>query len=168
MHTIYRPGTEIKHWHGVEVWQRQQGEFQNITLIWSWSTTEHQHYEVNNLPTGSYWIPVSTNPPSAWHPVKVQGTVPPGVRPVNPNGTEYRPDQTYIWIPRESTPQLVGTTTNRVDCDCPHNYPPVAIAIHLSLLNKVANFLATMKIKIFGYLKKNPTKMLPGNRPPTG
>lgn len=167
MRTIFRPGTEIQHWSGVQVWQRQQGQFQNITLTWNWSTTQHQHYEVNALPTGSYWIPVSTKPP--WrHSVRVKGTAPAKDRPVNPHGTEYRPNQTYIWIPRESIPQQVGDTTNRVDCDYPHSYPPVAIAIHLSLLNKVASFLATMKMKIFGYLKKNPTKMLTGDRPPTG
>jgi hypothetical protein len=33
--------------------------------------------------------------------------------------------------------------------------------------DKVASFFATMRIKVFGYLKNNPTKVLPGDQPPT-
>ncbi|HSF74342.1 MAG TPA: hypothetical protein VLA84_11140, partial [Microcoleus sp.] len=33
--------------------------------------------------------------------------------------------------------------------------------------DKVSNFFATLRIKVFGYLKKNPSKVLPGDQPPT-
>jgi hypothetical protein len=96
-------------------------------------------------------------------------------------------------------------------CGYPGQYPPLAMDIHLSLLNevltsdksdqkafqdsdglisfvnlsssfvqsnpeftigqdicdKVANFFATMRIKVFGYLKNHTAMVLPGDQPPT-
>jgi hypothetical protein len=130
----------MSQWNGVQVWQGHNGHFQNVTATWAWSGDPHQHYEVLSLANGSYWVPVSTHPPASWGgSTQVVGTIPLGNQPVNPNGTEFRPDTTYIWIPNASIPgNLVpGQTTNRVVCGQPSQYPPPAMDIHLSLLNEV-------------------------------
>ena len=51
--------------------------------------------------------------------------MPLGVQPVNPYGTEFRPDTTYIWIPDDSVPGHIvpGITSNSVVCGYPL-YPP--------------------------------------------
>ncbi|WP_392530400.1 hypothetical protein [Nostoc sp. C117] len=212
--TLVVSGQAMSQWNGVQVWQGHNGHFQNITANWSWSADLHQHYEVFALADGSYWVPVSTHPPGVWGgSTQVLGTFPQGNQPVNPNGTEFRPDTTYIWIPNASIPgNLVpGITTNWVVCGYPDQYPPLAMDdIHLSLLDeiltsdksdqkafkdsdgliafvnlsssfitsnpefttgqdvcdKVASFFATVRIKVFGFLKNNPGKVLPGDQPP--
>jgi hypothetical protein len=122
--TLVVPGTEMQGWVGVEVWQSDNGTFQQIPN-WNWSSTPHQHYEVFVDPNGngSYWVPVSTSPPGVWGGstlVEPHGTT------VNPNSTEYRPNGTYIWIPNNSIPaQFVpGQTADSVICNHPNAYPP--------------------------------------------
>lgn len=126
--TLYLSGTTIASWQGVEVWQSNAGVFQNITNTWNWSTTPHQHYQVSAVVAGgSYWVPVSTNPPTGWGgSTLVTGTSPGGSRPVNPAGTEYRPNGTYFWIPTASIPHNIvpGGTTNAVVCHAPQQHPP--------------------------------------------
>lgn len=64
--TLNLSGKEMGKWPGVRVWQRNQGQYGDITGQWSWSIQEHQHYEVMVLQAGSWWVPVSTSPPSFW------------------------------------------------------------------------------------------------------
>ncbi|WP_111707756.1 hypothetical protein [Lutibacter citreus] len=125
--TLNVSGQSISQWAGVQVWQGNRGIFRNITAYWNWSRTFHQHYEVVRYDDGSFWVPASTNPPAVWGGyTQIVGTVPTGVQPVNPNGTEFRPDTTYIWIPYRSIPQHIipGITTNQVVCGYPL-YPPI-------------------------------------------
>jgi len=127
--TLVVSGHDLAQWAGVEVWQGDDGHFQNITAYWDWSTTPHQHYEVLTLADGSYWVPASTHPPVIWGGSKlILGTKPQGPQPVNSNGTEYRPDTTYIWIPKASIPSRLtpGITTNTVRCSSPQQHPPMA------------------------------------------
>jgi hypothetical protein len=138
--TLVVSGVYMSTWPGVRVVQFNNGQFHDITDQWSWSQEPHQHYEVNALQNGSYWVPVSTNPPRAWYgATPVVGTQPAGNQPVNPNGTEYRPTATYIWIPNASIPpQLVpGRTSNSVVCHPPNNYPPVVLPEHVVMLNEI-------------------------------
>jgi hypothetical protein len=206
---MYLPGEQISTWDGVRVFQPIDGQFIDITDQWSWSADHHEHYEVKAIPSarGSYWVPVSTNPPKVWgDSTRVTGTKPPGGHPVNPGGNEFRPTGTYIWIPNASIPASIfpGESTNWVVCHPPASYPADRLFSHIDLLSevlddekkdkatfedsdglisfvnltssfvekskqfttgrsvcdKVANFFATMRIKVFAYLKKNPEKIL--------
>ncbi|MBM3116210.1 hypothetical protein [Jeongeupia naejangsanensis] len=128
MRVISLPGTQIAGWHGVQVWRLDRdGYYSDVTDRWNFSTTPHHHYEVRRLATGSFYCPVSTNPPGSWQlPVAVVGTAPAGGHPVNPNGTEYRPTGTYFWIPNAAIPRTIvpGENSNAVVCNCPDEYPP--------------------------------------------
>jgi hypothetical protein len=120
--TLYLPGTTIASWNGVAAYANDgSGRFQRIPN-WPWSTTYHLHYEVARFAAGSWWVPVSTNPPHFWeHPTLVIGD-PPSTSPthsVNPAGTEYRPSGVYLWIPAVPAPYVPGVTTNRVECTPP-------------------------------------------------
>jgi len=223
--TLYVPGTWIGNWPGVRVWQRNHGQYADITAHWNWSSQYHEHYEVLALQNGAWWVPVSTNPPHFWGgSTPVIGTQPPGVQPVDPNHVEFRPIGTYIWIPNGSIPgHLVpGVTTNTVICHAPTAYPPAHVGAALTLeqaqlanphelldsvlalsdddqsafqdsdglisfvnlsssfvtsnpefttgrgvCDKVSNFFATLRIKVFQFLKANPSKVLPGDIAPT-
>jgi hypothetical protein len=213
--SMYMPGKEIGSWDEVQVFQRIDGQFIDITDQWSWSDDYHEHYEVKAIynAQGSYWVPVSTNPPKLWgKSTKVTGTKPEGNSPVNPNGSEFRPTATYFWIPEASIPArlTLGINTNTVACHPPAGYPVNQLLSHIALLNevlgdeskdqsafqdsdglisfvnltssfvekstqfatgrsvcdKVANFFATMRIKVFAYLKKNPDKVLADDTAP--
>ena len=126
--TLVVAGTDISGWRGVVVYESDdQGRFRDITRGWNWSREAHQHYEVQDLRDGSYWVPASTHPPGSWaHRTAITGSSPAGTRPVNPGGTEYRPTGTYFWIPNASIPQTLtpGGTTNAVECNAPGSYPP--------------------------------------------
>lgn len=225
--TLYVPGTMIKDWPQVRVWQRNHGQYGDVTAQWSWSNQHHEHYEVLALPDGSWWVPVSTNPPQSWGgETPVTGTKPYGMQPVDPNHVEFRPTGTYIWIPNGSIPAFLtpGESTNTVVCQAPAAYPPVRVVasslvqtqlasphemldsvLSLSTLgdndqtafqdsdglisfvnlsssfvnsnaefktgravcDKVSNFFATLRIKVFQYLINNPTQVLPGDIKPT-
>lgn len=124
--TLYVTGQDISRWAGVQVWQGHRGVFHNITNTWNWSKTSHQHYEVVRYDNGSFWVPASTHPPAIWGGyTPIIGTMPPGQQPVNPQGNEFRPDTTYIWIPNGSIPQHIipGITSNRVVCGYPLYHP---------------------------------------------
>ncbi|SDI55935.1 hypothetical protein SAMN04487926_11949 [Paraburkholderia steynii] len=224
--TLVVPGDILKSWTGVEVWQRQKGRFVDITHEWSWPETVHQHYEVSVVAEkdGSYWVPASTHPPKVWFgETLIEGTTPRGSRPVNRDDNEYRPNQTYIWIPNGSIPYnyVCGSTTNAVVCKAPSDYrpdagnqkvfsAPLASNAHMLLdsvmaatgdkdqsafqdsdgligfvnlsssfvtdnpefkvgrdvCDKVSNFFSTLRIKVFGALLKDPSKVLPGDKPP--
>ncbi|PRY28646.1 hypothetical protein [Umezawaea tangerina] len=123
--TLYLPGTTISSWNGVAVYEYAGGgRFRRMTH-WSWSTSYHEHYEVARLATGSWWVPVSTNPPGFWErPTLVVGVPSTSPEPrVNPNGSEYRPGGVYFWVPAVPPPYVPGITTNRVDCH-PPSVPP--------------------------------------------
>ncbi|MEL6575852.1 MAG: hypothetical protein AAFQ81_08165 [Pseudomonadota bacterium] len=125
--TLAVSGVDIAEWPGVAVWRCTTSGDRDITSTWSWSSTPHQHYEVLRLRGGSYWVPVSTNPPRSWRGSSlVVGTTPQGSQPVNPSGNEYRPIGTYIWIPDGSIPGTLtpGITSNTVVCNVPPTYPP--------------------------------------------
>jgi hypothetical protein len=212
--TLVVSGTAMSTWEGVRVWEGQghNHHFQNITATWTWPQNPHPHYEVHASANGSYWVQVTNHPPLVGY-TPVIGTQPPGNKPVNPNGTEWRRNRTYIWIPNTSIPPNLspGYTTNQVNCGHPTQYPPPAMDIHLSLLNEVltadrsaqtafqdsdgliafvnlsssfvtsnpefttgqdvcdgvANFFATMRIRVFRFLQLYPSKVLPGDRTPT-
>jgi hypothetical protein len=210
---IYRPGKVIGDWDGVRVFKKIDGQFIDITKQWSWSDDAHEHYEVKAIPNarGSYWVPVSTNPPKVWGDyTKVIGTNDTGGYPVNPGGKEFRPTGTYIWIPDASITVETGESTNSVVCNPPASYPANQLLSHISLLqevlgddkkdqssfqdsdglisfvnltsslvtknkqfktgrsvcDKVANFFATMRVKVFAYLKEHPEKVLADDTPP--
>ncbi|TDF82377.1 hypothetical protein [Pseudomonas sp. H9] len=222
--TLYISGTTIRSWPHVRVWQRNHGQYGDITAQWSWSNQPHQHYEVLTLQDGSWWVPVSTNPPHSWGgSTPVTGTLPTGQQPVDPDHVESRPTGTYIWIPNGSIPVNLtpGVTSNCVVCNAPAAYPPVHVGaasleqlqlatshelldsvltltdnnqaafqdsdglisfVYLSssfvannpefktgraVCDKVSNFFATLRIKVFQYLKANPAKVLPGDSVPT-
>ncbi len=137
--TLYVIGQHISQWAGVQVWQGHRGDFNNITNYWNWSQSHHQHYEVARYQNGSFWVSASTHPPASWGGYTlIIGSQPAGQQPVNPNGIEFRPDTTYIWIPYTSIPQRIvpGITSNRVLCGYPLNSPA-----HLSLFSKNLNNL---------------------------
>lgn len=226
--TLYVSGLTIGSWPQVRVWQRNHGQYGDVTAQWSWSNQPHQHYEVLALDDGSWWVPVSTNPPRTWGgSTPVTGTQPTGMQPVDPDHVEYRPTGTYIWIPKDSIPAKYtpGVTSNTVVCQAPTDYPPVNAGSSLMLEHpqladphamldsvlslsaladsdqkafqdtdglisfvnlsssfvtsnpefttgravgdKVSNFFATLRIKVFQYLTANPTKVLPGDSVPT-
>lgn len=126
---LFLPGTTIANWPGVQIFQRQNNVFVNITNHWNWSTTPHPHYQVRIEPDGgSYWVPASTTPPTWWPgPMRVTGEPTPVTLPVNPGNDEYRPQGTYIYIPYGAIPVGYGPsqTGNWVRCRYPHHYPPV-------------------------------------------
>lgn len=216
--TLYVPGTVIRDFPNVHVWQRNNGHYEDITAKWSWSTDYHEHYEVLELKGGSWWVPVSTKPPQFWGgKTPITGTTPAGSKPVDPGHKEYRPTGTYIWIPTGSIAAYLtpGISTNTVVCDAPAAYPPARLAgalnsphalldavlavgddkqsafqdsdglisfVNLSssfvtsnpefttgraVCDKVSNFFATLRIKVFQSLKAHPEKVLPGDKPPT-
>lgn len=147
MLVITLSGAQISRWPGVQVWRLDnQDQYHNVTRRWNFSDTPHHHYEVVRLNTGSFYCPVSTNPPAFWQlPVPVIGTAPavPG-SVVNPNGNEFRPTGTYFWIPAGSIPRgtVPGSTVNDVICNCPHVYPP-ALQLQAGQVSDEAALLRT-------------------------
>lgn len=138
--TLFLTGETIASWPGVKVFQYNNGNWEDITAKWSWSQEHHQHYEVKALAEGSYWVPVSTNPPKVWDgATPVAGSMPKGAQPVDPGGKEYRPTATYIWIPNASIPANIkpGITSNSVICHAPDTYPPPAQPKHIAMLHDV-------------------------------
>lgn len=134
--TLYLSGEEISGWLGVEVWQVATDKLVDITNHWDWSRTHHEHYEVSRCHGGSYWVPVSTNPPRSWGSrTRVIGTDPQGVQPVNPRGNEWRPESTFIWIPQGSIPAGIypGQASNSIIGNFPLIYPPRLLTMDVSL-----------------------------------
>ena len=226
MRTLYVDGTGMAQWPGVSVWQSDGGgDFENISNTWTWAPGLHQHYEVQALDTGSYWVQVSTHLPHSWDSATlVEGSRPAGRHPVNPARTEYRASGTYIWIPNDAIPDdlVPGITTNRVICNPPaqapalnFQAPQVKVAAQLvgahalldellaapsadqaafkdsdglisfvnlsssfvtsnsefktgrQVCDKVANFFATLRVKVFQFLQGDPSRVLPSDTPPT-
>jgi hypothetical protein len=81
----------------------------------------HPLYEVRACQGGSWWVPVSTNPPRDWKSIQVKGT-----GDINHTGRERRPSNVYIWVPEsvlvlnDITPGQCGDVTNAHPPKGPH------------------------------------------------
>lgn len=94
----------------------------DVTSQFAFADIAHQHYEVAVFPTGSYWCPTSSHPPTeAW-----QGLAVPLVsNPPLPDKVQvFRPSDLYYWIPADKLATVKPGVTNCViNCNPPKNAP---------------------------------------------